>query len=123
MNSFREKLQRLGAVRQIERVASGPPETVTLLRESARLNPIAATISLAQRHLPLTEAKAAAERAMDGAPATTTLPMVEDFSLLERELNAAGFRGEFGTDRAKQLQAVYELAQMDEIDVQVEPRL
>lgn len=117
MNFFREKLRRLGPVREIERVASGQPETVTLLREGSRSNPVAAAISLARRHLPLREAKDAAERAFDGAPAAVTL-LVEDLSLLERELAAAGFRIETGVERARQLQAVYELARMDEVDVQ-----
>ena len=103
MNSFREKLQRLGSVRQVERVASGHPETVTLLREGARSNPVAAAISMARRHLSLREAKDAAERAFDGAPVAVTLPMVEDLSLLEQEMAAAGFRIETGVERAKQL--------------------
>ena len=72
---------------------------------------------MARRHLPLREAKDAAERAFDGAPVAVTL-LVEDLSLLEREMAAAGFRIETGVERAKQLQAVYELARMDEVDVQ-----
>lgn len=103
MNSFREKLRRLGPV--------------TLLREGLSSNPVAAAISMARRHLPLREAKDAAERAFDGAPVAVTLPMVEDLSRLEREMAAAGFRIETGVERARQLQAVYELARMDEIDV------
>lgn len=91
---------------------------VTLLREGANPNPITAALLLARRHLPLRDAKDAAERAFDGAPATVTLPMVEDLALLEREMAAAGFRLETGVERAKQLQAVYELARMDEIDFQ-----
>lgn len=63
INSFRRKTRRLGPVRQIERVSSSHLETVTLLREGSRVNanPIAAAISMVRWHLPLRQAKDAAE--------------------------------------------------------------
>lgn len=102
MNSIRENIGQAGP---IERVANGEPATVVLCRgESA--NPIAATRALARRHLPLRDAKAAAERAFDGETVVVTLPAVEDLATLERELVEAGFRmdsGEVSPERAAEI--------------------
>jgi|ERR1700722_9844799 hypothetical protein len=92
-SSLRAKFERLGRVKEDDRVLSGSPETLTL-----RLGPdlgaaktISAVLALRRRHVPTIKAKRAVEAAIEGLTVTFVAPIVEDLPLLVREVQESGF--------------------------------
>jgi hypothetical protein len=75
----------------VERVSNGTPHTITL-RGSHKSNVPGAVLALIARHVPIREAKAAAESAFDGQAVEVAVPMVDSFLKLVIELMDAGFR-------------------------------
>jgi hypothetical protein len=75
----------------VERVGNGTPHTITL-RGNHHSNIPAAVRALIGRHVPIREAKTAAESAFDGQAVELAVPMVDSFLKLVIELMDAGFR-------------------------------
>jgi hypothetical protein len=101
-SSLRAKFERLGRVKEDDRVLSGSPETLTL-----RLGPdlsaaktISAVLALRRRHVPTIKAKRAVEAAIEGLTVSFVAPMVEDLPLLIREVEECGFLLEAAGSRA-----------------------
>jgi DNA-binding transcriptional regulator YiaG len=91
-SSLRERLERLGPVRDIDRVRSGSAEDF-LLCTGPRNDPvdaIAASMSLARRGVSLLKAKRAIEAALLDGRAYIHLPNVDDAAAVVAELRAAG---------------------------------
>ncbi len=92
--TLRERLERLGPVRGVDRVACGSP-AVFLLRlipdyaEPPRT--IDAMMTLARRGLSLLRAKRAVEAVLEEGRVIVQLPTVEDVVVVVSELAAAGF--------------------------------
>jgi DNA-binding transcriptional regulator YiaG len=70
------------------RVQSGSRVKLLLLCEPHQLNAPGAAQAMVKRHLPIREAKAAAERLFDEGRAVVELPMVESIDALRNELAA-----------------------------------
>src|ERR1700722_4708380 len=97
-SSLRAKFERLGRVKEDDRVLSGSPETLTL-----RLGPdlgaaktISAVLARRRRHVPTIKAKRAVEAAIEGLTVSFVAPMVEDLPLLVRGVQEWGFLLEGG---------------------------
>jgi hypothetical protein len=73
-------------VRGVDRVQSGSRVTLLLLCETSRNNAPGTTRALLKRHLPIREAKSAAERLFDEGQAVVEIPMVESVDALRAEL-------------------------------------
>ena len=91
-SSLRERLERLGPVRDIDRVPSGSAEDLALSAEvhDDRVDVIAASMSLARRGVSLLKAKRAIEATLGDGQAYIHLPTVDDAATLIAELRAAG---------------------------------
>jgi hypothetical protein len=90
--SFRERLERLGPVRDVDRVSSGSPAIVAIRPADgpASVGPVRATQILARRGASLSRAKRAVEEMLDRGRAVVRLPLVEDLAALVADLAAAG---------------------------------
>jgi DNA-binding transcriptional regulator YiaG len=91
-SSLRERLERLGPVRDIDRVSSGSAEDFVLsaARGPERIDVASAATSLARRGVSLLKAKRAVEAMLEGARSYIHLPTVEDAEALCTELARAG---------------------------------
>ena len=94
-SSLRERLERLGPVRDIDRVASGSAEDFVLSAGQGpeRVDVVSAAMSLARRGISLLKAKRAIEAMLEDERAYIHLPTVEDAAALVRDLAAAGVTG------------------------------
>ena len=92
-SSFKERLERLGPVRDVPRVASGSPVVVSLRPITNReVKTVPATLALAKRGLSLLRAKRAIGEMLSRGRAVVKLPTVEDQSTLRAELAKLGVR-------------------------------
>ena len=90
---FKERLERLGPVRDVPRVASGSRVVVSLRPAANRdVKTVPATLALAKRGLSLLRAKRAIEEMLSSGRAVVKLPTVEDQSTLRAELTKLGIR-------------------------------
>jgi len=91
-SSLKERLERLGPVRGIDRVRSGSPValSLTLHGKLADLKTVSAALALAKRHLPMLRGKRAMEALLDTRRAYVLVPMVEDVAALTADLAAHG---------------------------------
>src|SRR5262245_31146237 len=89
---LKERLERLGRVRGVDRVASGSPGDIVLCPgpDRARIKSIDATMSLARRGMTLLRAKRAIEGMLKDGEVAVGVPTVEDFATLAGELRKAG---------------------------------
>jgi len=108
--SLKEKFERLGPIRDIDRVISGSAEIVSLeLRDGLRpVKSISAVVALRRRHAPALKAKRAIEAAMAGETAVLEVPMVEDLRQLATELAENGFTLRVATPRAVDVKSLRE---------------
>ncbi len=91
-SALRERFERLGPVRALERVTSGSPAAIVFKIPPTSLpKTIDATMTLARRGMSLLKAKRAVEASMVGETVCVALPCVEDVATVLRELTAAGF--------------------------------
>jgi putative transcriptional regulator len=93
-SSLKEQFARLGPIRELNRVQSGSPAVLALRpgQVLAEVKTITAAISLARRGVSLLKAKRAIEEMLSRGRAVVLLPMVEDASILARELAGSGVR-------------------------------
>jgi DNA-binding transcriptional regulator YiaG len=91
---LRERLERLGPVRDIDRVSFGSAEDFLLSagQGTAGIDVVSAAMSLARRGISLLKAKRAIEAVLEDERAYIHLPTVEDAAALAAELAAAGVR-------------------------------
>ncbi len=91
---LRGRLERLGPVREIARVASGSPRVAVFwaAAEPESLRTISAIMALARRGTSMLLAKRAVEAAMTGSFGCVSLGTVEDDAMLRTDLENAGFR-------------------------------
>ncbi len=93
-SSLKERLERLGPVRDVSRVASGSPVLISLRPAAHRdVNPVSATVLLAGRGLSLLRAKRAVEEMLANGRAVIELPKVESRTSLTAELEQFGIVG------------------------------
>jgi hypothetical protein len=76
------------------RVRSGSPAQYRLRAEPSFVKSISAIEALVKRHVPLLDAKRAAERLLVGQDVVVDLPMLEDAEVFEAELRVLGVRAE-----------------------------
>jgi putative transcriptional regulator len=89
-SSLRERLERLGHVQDIDRVASGSAEDFMLSAGLGRIDVVSAAMSLARRGISLLKARRAIEAILEDGRTYVHLPAVEDAARLVAELSAAG---------------------------------
>jgi putative transcriptional regulator len=91
-SKLKERLERLGPVRGVDRVASGSPVDLVLRprHDRARIKTIDATMALARRGMTMLRAKRAIEAVLDDGEVAVEVPTVEDFAALARDLSRAG---------------------------------
>ncbi len=90
-SSLKERLERLGPVADVSRVASGSPVVMFLRPATNReLKPVSATLALAKRGLSLLKGKRAVEEIMQKGLAVLELPAVESRRRVLAELAEAG---------------------------------
>lgn len=92
-SSLRERLGRLGPIRDVPRARSGSPRAVMIRRDAdgRRLRKVTATMTMAYHGASLQRAKRAVDAAVEQGWAVVELPTVEDDAALCRDLDAAGF--------------------------------
>jgi len=90
--SLKERFERLGPTRAVDRVTSGSPAVFVLRIEYdvARLKPIDATHALARRGMPMSRAKRAAEALLEDQRVFAELPMVEDAQAVIADMAECG---------------------------------
>ncbi|WP_430912392.1 helix-turn-helix domain-containing protein [Methylobacterium sp. sgz302541] len=93
-SSLKERLGRLGPIRDVPRVASGSPLILSLSpnRTAREVLTVPATLALAKRGLTLLKAKRVIEEMLDKGRAVARVPTVEDEGAMARELGEAGCR-------------------------------
>ena len=91
-SSLRERLERLGPVRDIDRVDFGSAEDFGLSAAGGveQVDIVSAAMSLARRGISLLKAKRAVEAILQDGRTYIHLPMVEEVAGLTAELAAAG---------------------------------
>lgn len=91
-SSLRERLARLGPVRDISRVTSGLPAVISLTPVAGvqQVLAIHAALALAKRGISLLRAKRVVEEVLSRGYAVVELPTVEDASVLADDLRRAG---------------------------------
>jgi putative transcriptional regulator len=89
---LKERLERLGQVRGVDRVASGSPVDFVLRPgpEGAKIKTIDVTMALARRGMTLLRAKRAIEAMLNDGEVAVEVPTVEDRFALAAELRKAG---------------------------------
>lgn len=89
---LKERLARLGPIRDIDRVSSGSPVDLVIRPADglAKVNTIETALALARRHMQLADAKAAVERMVEEGEAAVHVPMVENETALAEHLSRAG---------------------------------
>lgn len=95
-SSLRERLERLGPVRDIDRVDFGSAEDFGLSAAGGveQVDIVSAAMSLARRGISLLKAKRAIEAILQDGRTCIHLPTVEDTPALVAELAAAGVRAQ-----------------------------
>ena len=90
--SLRERFERLGPVRTVDRVSSGLPFDLILtpVPDRAFVGTVIAALALARRGMTLLGAKRALEEMQASGSALVVVPTVEDVTALSRALDAAG---------------------------------
>ena len=90
--SLKERLARLGPIRDIDRVPSGSPAVfvLRLYPDQADVKTIDAAMSLARRGISMLRAKRAVEELLTTLRLFIELPKVENVRVLAAELNSAG---------------------------------
>lgn len=90
--SLKERFERLGPSRVLDRVQSGSPAVVALRvgPDPARVKTVAAAISLCRRGITMLRAKRAMEEMLTVGRAVLSLPVVEDSAVLAAELFTSG---------------------------------
>ena len=91
-SSLRERLERLGPVRDVDRVPHGSPDVLTFKLEPdvRNIRTVRAALALARRGLSLLQAKRAVEKLLDDGEVTVRIPCVESRTELARELALTG---------------------------------
>lgn len=91
-SSLRERLGRLGPVRDIARVPSGSPAIISLspARSPETVQTVTAALALAKRGLSLLKAKRVLEEMLATGRTVVELPTVEDERVLAQDLEQAG---------------------------------
>lgn len=91
-SSLKERLARLGPVRDVSRVPSGSPAVIALTpaRSLETVRAVTAALALAKRGLSLLRAKRVVEEMLADGRAVVELPTVEDVSELAKDLEDAG---------------------------------
>jgi putative transcriptional regulator len=94
-SSLKERLERLGPVRDVDQVPYGSPVVLSLRPVQSRdpetiLKPVSATLALARRGLSLLRAKRTIEEMIETGRAVVLVPKVESKDTLADELSAAG---------------------------------
>jgi putative transcriptional regulator len=94
-SKLKERLERLGPVRDINRAASVSPVDLVLRAgpDRAKIKSIDATMALAKRGMTLWQAKRAIEALLDEGEVAVTLPKVEHRATLAHDLRKAGVDG------------------------------
>lgn len=89
---LRERLERLGPVRDVDRVPHGSPDVLTFKPEPDARNilTVRAALALARRGLSLLQAKRVMEKLLDEGEVTVRVPRVESRTDLARELALTG---------------------------------
>jgi putative transcriptional regulator len=107
--SLKERLARLGPVRDINLVPSGSPEVVAIERGPwGKIRTIDAIFALRRRGLTMLKAKRAIEAAVEVGRVVVEVPVVESVETLAGELRAAGFLPAFLTPKAPDVRALRE---------------
>jgi putative transcriptional regulator len=93
-SKLKERFERLGPVRGIDRVRSGSPADLVLrpVADRAKLKTIDATMALSRRGMTMLRAKRAIEIMLDDGEVVVEVPLVEDLAVLAGELRKAGVR-------------------------------
>ncbi len=91
-SAFKERLERLGRVWGVDRVASGSPVDLVLRPgpDRAKIKTIDATMALARRGLTMLRAKRTIEAMLEDGEVAVEVPTVEDWTTLARDLRKAG---------------------------------
>ena len=91
-SSLKERLARLGPVRDVDQVPSGSPVVVSLRvgPDPKRLKTVGAALALAKRGISLLRAKRAIEEMIETGRAVILVPKVESEITLGKELTEAG---------------------------------
>ena len=91
-SKLKERIERLGPVRGVDRIASGSPVDLVLRPgpDRAKIKTIDATMALARRGMTLLRAKRAIEALLDDGEVSVEVPTVEDLAALARDLRKAG---------------------------------
>ena len=92
LSSLRARLGQPVRRRAGFRVRSDLPAQYVLRAEPGFVKSISAIEALVKRHVPLPDAKRAAERLLVGQDVTVDLPMLEDAALFEGEMRELGVR-------------------------------
>jgi hypothetical protein len=90
-SKLRERLERLGPVRDVDRVVSGSPVDLVLRPgpDRAKIKPIAA-VAMARRGMTLLHAKRSIETMLHDGEVAVDLPTVENRAALMHDLRKAG---------------------------------
>jgi hypothetical protein len=90
--SLKERFERQGAVRELNRVRDGSPADVGLSVASdvPAIRTVTAALTLAKRHVPMLRAKRAIEAVVRDGSVRLDVPKVEDLSAFSAELRDAG---------------------------------
>ena len=91
-SKLKERFERLGPVRDVDRVSSGSPEALVLRPASDPVNVPAAALALTRRGVTMLKAKRALEAMLSEGEALLHVPQVESVRALGKELKAAGVR-------------------------------
>jgi len=91
-SSLKERLARLGPIRDVDRVQCGSPAVFVLRLPANGIEPkmVDATLALAKRGMTMLRAKRAIEGLLATSSAFVILPKLEDSRVLAKELNDAG---------------------------------
>ena len=91
-SKLKGRLERLGRVRDVDRVASGSPVDLVLRPgpDRAKIKTIDATMALARRGMTMLRAKRAIEAMLEDGEVAMEVPTVEDLDALARDLRKAG---------------------------------
>lgn len=105
---LREKLERLGPIRDIDRVPSGSPVGAVLRVGDglAQVAAIPAIMALAKRGMTLLKAKRTVEAMVEHGEGVAHVPTVESWAALVRDLAAAGVRATRLTDNPVDVRAI-----------------
>jgi len=110
-SSLRERFERLGPVRAVDRVSSGSPAEFVLQKVPDRqaVATVTAALALARRGMTLLGAKRAMEDMLAHGRTFVAVPVVEDVALLVAELAETGVTArKLGDEEAVDVKAIRE---------------